>query len=516
MTKYSPLDIVNNLLLDGMKVVGELFGSGQMQLPFVLQSAETMKAAVAHLEQFMEKVEGQSKGKIVLATVKGDVHDIGKNLVDIILTNNGYTVYNLGIKQPVTEIVKAAIERKADAIGMSGLLVKSVVVMKENLEELNARGITIPVLLGGAALTRDYAEETLAELYKGPLLYCKDAFDGLSRMDSITGGTVTKVVDEQRARTARRKQLRQESSEKYASVLQGDGKEAPKPARDNPVPLPPFWGRRIVKDISPRHIFPYINEDALFAGQWGFKQKGLSPTDYEKLLDDKVRPVFEALQRRAADESLLEPKVVYGYFPVQAHGDSLIVYEIEPFLGCTCHPGSPGRCKPASTPREQLRFTFPRQQTRRRLCISDYFRPVESGEYDVLGMQLVTVGDKSTEVAEQLRKADKYQDYLFLHGFGVESAEALAEFWHKRMRQELGFGSEDAPKINDLFRQGYRGSRYSFGYPACPNLEDRRKIAQLLTPEAIGVTLNENFMLVPEQSTDALVVHHPQAKYFDA
>jgi 5-methyltetrahydrofolate--homocysteine methyltransferase len=387
--------------------------------------------------------------------------------------------------------------------------------MKENLEELNARGITIPVLLGGAALTRDYAEETLAELYKGPLLYCKDAFDGLSRMDSITGGSVGQVLDDQRVRTARRKQLRQESQEKYASILQGDGKEVAPPSRDNPVPLPPFWGRKKISDLSPRHIFPYINEDALF-GQWGYKQKGLTPADYEKLLDDKARPVFQQLQARAMEEGFIEPRIVYGYFPVQAQGDELIVYHVEPFVGCTCHPGGPGRCKPSETPREHLRFSFPRQKTRRKLCISDYFRTVESGEYDVLGLQLVTVGEKATEIGETLRKADRYQDYLYLHFFGTESAEALAEFWHKRMRQEMGFGSEDAPKIADLFRQGYRGSRYSFGYPACPNLEDREKIVELLNPGSIGVALNENFMLVPEQSTDALVVHHPQAKYFDA
>jgi 5-methyltetrahydrofolate--homocysteine methyltransferase len=515
MKKYTPLQIINEHLLEGLKVVGELFGSGQMQLPFVLQSAETMKASVAHLEKFMEKVEGRSKGRIVLATVKGDVHDIGKNLVDIILTNNGYTVFNLGIKQPVHEILRAAKEKQADAIGMSGLLVKSVAVMKENLEELNAQGIQTPVLLGGAALTRDYAEETLADLYGGPLLYCKDAFEGLHAMDEISSGQMTSAIAKQRERTSKRRQLREQSDKKFAHIISGANKIVQAVPHNNPVPLPPFWGRRVVTDISPKHIFPFINETALFTGQWGFKQKGLTPEQYQTLLTEKIRPVFESLQRRAIDEKWIEPKVVYGYFPVQADGDDLILYHVEEFKGCTCHANS-AKLQPIGAPREWLRFTFPRQTGRRQLCISDYHRPKSSGEFDVLGIQLVTVGDRATEAAEILRKADKYQDYLYLHGFGVESAEALAEFWHKRMRQEMGFGSEDSPRTEELFHQKYRGSRFSLGYPACPNLEDRAKIVQLLNPQAIGVALNENFMLVPEQSTDALVVHHPDAKYFDA
>jgi 5-methyltetrahydrofolate--homocysteine methyltransferase len=515
LKKYSPLDIINNILLEGMKVVGELFGNGTMQLPFVLQSAETMKAAVAYLEPFMEKIEGQSKGKIVLATVKGDVHDIGKNLVDIILTNNGYTVYNLGIKQPINDILKAAAEKKADAVGMSGLLVKSVGVMRENLEEMNAKGVSVPVLLGGAALTRDYAEDELANLYGGPLLYCKDAFDGLHVMDAITTGETQTIVTKQKERSEKRKKLKAESQAKYGDILKGAAADAPKVASDNPIPLPPFWGRRIVTDIPVSQIYPYINLDALFGGQWGFKKRNISAEAFEKLLDDKARPVFESLQRRAIVEGLLQPKVAYGYFPVQSVGNDVIVFHVEEFQSCTCHPGGPGRCQPTGKPREWMRFSFPRQEGRRRLCISDFFRSKDSGQYDVLGVQLVTVGDRATDAAEKLRAQNKYQDYLFLHGFGVESAEALAEMWHKRMRQELGFSSEDAPKIQDLFHQGYRGSRYSFGYPACPDLEGRTKIVELLQPEMIGVTLSENFMLVPEQSTDALVVHHPQAKYFD-
>jgi 5-methyltetrahydrofolate--homocysteine methyltransferase len=509
LTRYAPLDIINNLLLEGMKVVGELFGTGQMQLPFVLQSAETMKSAVAYLEPLMEKADGQSKGRIVLATVKGDVHDIGKNLVDIILTNNGYTVFNLGIKQPLGDILKAANEKSAHAIGMSGLLVKSVAVMKENLEELNAQGVKIPVLLGGAALTRDYAEDTLAELYQGPLLYCKDAFEGLYAMDQISGGTVTAAAQAQRERATRRKSLRAESEKKFGHIIAGDKEKAESSvSRDNPLPAPPFWGAVVVRNISPRHVFPFINKTALFTAQWGFKQKGLAPEKFEQLIADKAEPIFESLKRRALEEKLIQPKVAYGYFPVQSEGEDLIVYHAEDF--------QPASLVPRSAAREQVRFTFPRQAGRRRLCIADFFRSKQSGEFDVLGLQLVTVGEHATQAAEKLRLANQYQDYLFLHGFGVESAEALAEYWHKYMRQELGFGSEDATDIDQLFHQGYRGSRYSFGYPACPNLEDRAKIFQLLNAGEIGVELSENFMLVPEQSTDALVVHHPQAKYFDA
>lgn len=513
--KYSPLEIVNNILLEGMKVVGDLFGSGQMQLPFVLQSAETMKASVAHLEQFMEKIEGQSKGKIVLATVKGDVHDIGKNLVDIILTNNGYTVYNLGIKQPVADIMRAAKEKAADAVGMSGLLVKSVAVMKENLEEMNAAGIGVPVLLGGAALTKDYAVNELANLYKGHLFYCKDAFGGLSTMDRIVTGEGDKAFDAQQADGKRRADLRANAVKpKVVENLP----ERSNVATDNPVPTPPFWGRRTVTNVTANAVYPYVNPNALFLGQWDFKKKGLTDEQYEKMLDEKARPVFEELKKRGVAEKLIEPKVVYGYFPVQSDGDDLIVYHVDEFdpIKCDCGAKHSGpSLTPFRTPREQTRFTFPRQNTPRRLCVADFFRSKVSGQYDVLGLQLVTVGDRSAEVAAELFKANRYQDYLFLHGFGVECAEGLAELWHKYMRQELGFASEDATKIPQLFQQGYRGSRYSFGYGACPSLEDRAKIVQLLNPDAIGVVLSENFMLVPEQSTDALVVHHPQAKYFD-
>jgi 5-methyltetrahydrofolate--homocysteine methyltransferase len=499
MAKYRPLDIINDHLLDGMKVVGELFGSGQMQLPFVLQSAEVMKTAVAYLEPHMDKVEGSTKGRIVLATVKGDVHDIGKNLVDIILTNNGYTVYNLGIKQPINDIINACQAHKADAIGMSGLLVKSVAVMKENLEELNAQSVAVPVLLGGAALTKDYAVNDLANLYKGKLFYCRDAFAGLGTMDRIVVGEAERAYDEQQTDGKRRADLRASAVKPRASVA---GKARSDVATDNPVPTPPFWGRRQVANIPLEQVFPYINELALFLGQWGFKKKGLSDADYDRSIEEKARPAFEALQERALRERLLAPKVVYGYFPVQSEGNDLIVFH-------------PEELQSKGAAREWMRFSFPRQADRRRLCIADFFRSKASGEMDVLGVQLVTVGDRASEVAQELFKANKYQEYLYLHGFGVESAEGLAELWHKRMRQELGFGSDDSPKIRELFQQHYRGSRYSLGYGACPSLEDRAKIVELLKPDSIGVSLSENFMLVPEQSTDAIVVHHPQAKYFD-
>ena len=332
-------------------------------------------------------------------------------------------------------------------------------------------------------------------------------------MDRIVSGEGPQLFEEQRKDAERRKQLKANAVKPQAAT---DLPARSEVATDNPVPLPPFWGRREVTNVPTEQVFPYINETALFAGQWGFKRKGQTDEDFERLLDDKARPVFEGLKARALKEKLLTPKVVYGYFPVQAQGDDLVVFHVEEFAGCTCgaHAGS-ARLQPAGKPREWLRFNFPRQNTRRRLCVADFFRAAESGEYDVLGVQLVTVGERASDVAQELFKANKYQDYLYLHGFGVEAAEGLAELWHKRMRQELGFGSDDAPKLRDLFHQGYRGSRYSFGYPACPELSERAKVMELLKPESIGVTLSENYMLVPEQSTDALVAHHPQAKYFD-
>ena len=485
------LEIINTHLLDGMRVVGELFGSGQMQLPFVLQSAETMKAAVAHLEPHMEKSGDGSKGRIVLATVKGDVHDIGKNLVDIILTNNGYSVTNLGIKQPITTIIEAAERENADAIGLSGLLVKSTVIMREDLEELNRRELhQFPVLLGGAALTRSYVEKDLREIYNGRVFYGRDAFEGLHTMDQLMaekrgGATVEAAPQAKRERP------------RPVQVVEPDAPARSDVATDVPVPAAPFLGSRVVKGLNTLEIAKYLNKRTLYRGQWQYRPKaGQSTEEYDAFIDAEVEPIFRATLDRAIQEHLLEPAVVYGFFPAQSEGDDLIVYDAD------------------GSGREAVRFTFPRQPKRRRLCISDFFRPVESGDMDVVAFHVVTMGARVSERAAELFEANEYREYLYLHGLGVEMAEALAEFWHKRVREELGIAADDSPKIEDLFGQGYHGSRYSFGYPACPNLEDQKQIFDLLDPERIGVSLSEEFQLVPEQSTSAIIVHHPEAKYF--
>jgi 5-methyltetrahydrofolate--homocysteine methyltransferase len=491
----TPLDIINDHLLEGMKVVGELFGSGQMQLPFVLQSAEVMKTAVGYLEPHMDRTDEAGKGTIVLATVKGDVHDIGKNLVDIILSNNGYNVVNLGIKQPVSAIIDAAQEHRADVIGMSGLLVKSTVVMKENLEELNSRGIgdRWPVLLGGAALTRAYVEVDLAEMYAGEVRYARDAFEGLRLMDAVMAvkrGVPGATLPQPRAR---RVAARTAAPDLPLSAL---------PARsdvaiDNPVPTPPFWGDRIVRGIPLADYASMLDERATFLGQWGLRPSRGDGPSYEDLVETEGRPRLRAWLQRLQAEQLLESAVVYGYFPCVSKGDDLIVLHED---------GS-----------ERMRFSFPRQRRDRYLCLADYFRPEDSGEVDLVAFQLVTVGSRISEVTAELFAADSYRDYLELHGLSVQLTEALAEYWHKRIREELGYAAEDSPDLSQLLaHQGYRGSRYSFGYPACPDLEDRAKIVELLEPERIGVTLSESCQLVPEQATDAIVVHHPEAKYFNA
>ncbi|MEU2545793.1 methionine synthase [Streptomyces roseolus] len=495
LTTTPALDIVNNTLLDGMKVVGELFGSGQMQLPFVLQSAEVMKTAVAHLEPHMEKSDADGKGTIVLATVRGDVHDIGKNLVDIILSNNGYNVVNIGIKQPVSAILEAAEEHKADVIGMSGLLVKSTVIMKENLEELNQRELAAkyPVILGGAALTRAYVEQDLHEIYQGEVRYARDAFEGLRLMDALVAvkrGVPGAVLPE----------LKQRRVPKGTAALQVD---EPEPggrsdvATDNPVPTPPFWGTRVVKGIPLKDYASWLDEGALFKGQWGLKQNraGDGPT-YEELVETEGRPRLRGWLERLHTENLLEAAVVHGYFPCVSKGDDLIILD--------------------DAGHERTRFTFPRQRRGRRLCLADFFRPEESGETDVVGLQVVTVGSRIGEATAELFAADSYRDYLELHGLSVQLAEALAEYWHARVRAELGFGGEDPASVQDMFDLKYRGARFSLGYGACPDLEDRAKIADLLRPERIGVHLSEEFQLHPEQSTDAIVLHHPEAKYFNA
>ncbi|HEY5883748.1 MAG TPA: vitamin B12 dependent-methionine synthase activation domain-containing protein, partial [Pyrinomonadaceae bacterium] len=509
---FSALDIINNILLEGMKVVGDLFGSGQMQLPFVLQSAEAMKAAVRYLEPFMEKKGGATaKGTMVLATVKGDVHDIGKNLVDIILTNNGYKVVNLGIKQTIESILEAHEEHKADAIGMSGLLVKSTLVMKENLELMNERGINVPVVLGGAALNRRYVDEDLRPLYKGQLFYARDAFAGLHTMDKLATGNgsvakafaaepeIAEPVEDVEDLIGEEAKLgiKKPARARAGSNGTGDTTHTNRSAVSQEVVIPaaPFYGSRVVTDIDLDDVFSFVNETALFKGQWQFKQGRSKPEDYQELVRTKVRPVYNELKKRIKREQLLAPRVVYGYFAAQSSGNDLVIYEND-----------------AKT--ERLRFTFPRQPGGKNLCLADFFASIESGKMDVAGFHLVTMGRRATEYSQELFKSDNYADYLYFHGLSVEGAEALAELWHKRIREELGIAGNDNPDVVKLFRQQYQGSRFSFGYPACPSLEDQAKLFELLDPSRIGVELTEEFQLDPEQSTSAIIVHHPEAKYF--
>ncbi|MDV9169237.1 methionine synthase [Streptomyces sp. W16] len=490
------LDIVNATLLDGMKVVGELFGSGQMQLPFVLQSAEVMKTAVAYLEPHMEKSDAEGKGTIVLATVRGDVHDIGKNLVDIILSNNGYNVVNLGIKQPVSAILEAAEEHRADVIGMSGLLVKSTVIMKENLQELNQRKMAAdyPVILGGAALTRAYVEQDLHEIYEGEVRYARDAFEGLRLMDALIG--VKRGVPGAKLPELKQRRVRATAAVEVEERPE-EGHVRSDVAVDNPIPTAPFRGTRVIKGIQLKEYASWLDEGALFKGQWGLKQArtGEGPS-YEELVETEGRPRLRGLLDRLQTDNLLEAAVVYGYFPCVSKDDDLIILDDE---------GN-----------ERTRFTFPRQRRGRRLCLADFFRPEESGEKDVVGFQIVTVGNRIGEETAKLFESNSYRDYLELHGLSVQLAEALAEYWHARVRSELGFAGEDPADVEDMFALKYRGARFSLGYGACPDLEDRAKIAALLEPERIGVHLSEEFQLHPEQSTDAIVIHHPEAKYFNA
>jgi len=516
------LEIINDTLLSGMKTVGELFGSGQMQLPFVLASAEVMKTAVAHLEPHMERTDSSGKGTIVIATVKGDVHDIGKNLVDIILTNNGFTVVNLGIKQPISAILAAADEHRADAVGMSGLLVKSTVIMKENLQEMNSRGVAqrYPVLLGGAALTRSYVENDLSEIYEGRVSYARDAFEGLRLMDATMArarGTEPAAVAADEAARAERK-TRHLRSQRIAAARRAaeDAAAGPMPERsdvalDNPIPTPPFWGTRVVRGVALAEYAGMVDERALFLGQWGLRGvRGGSGPSYEELVETEGRPRLRYwLERLSTEGVLAHAAVVYGYFPAVSEGEALLVLDdARPDAG------------------ERARFVFPRQRRDRHLCLADFWRPralaVERGEVDVLPLHLVTMGAPIAQYASELFAKDAYRDYLEVHGLGVQLTEALAEYWHRRVREELTWpgggavAAEDPADVQEYFRLGYRGARYSFGYPACPNLEDRATVVGLLEPGRIGVELSEELQLHPEQSTDALVAHHPEAKYFNA
>jgi 5-methyltetrahydrofolate--homocysteine methyltransferase len=524
LEKYPPLDIINTHLLGGMKVVGDLFGSGQMQLPFVLQSAEAMKSAVKFLEPFMDKAEGSTKGTMILATVKGDVHDIGKNLVDIILTNNGYDVVNLGIKQTIDQILDSHELRQGDAIGMSGLLVKSTLIMRDNLILMNERGIDVPVILGGAALNRKYVDSELVPLYNGKLFYARDAFDGLHAMDVLTqkdeNGNLKDEIGSGRnadSLSASEEDDIIQTVTDTEDLVGEDAKLGMVAARVNQtktvfdtshttksdvpnaeiIPTAPFYGSKVVEITDLTKVFAYINETALFKGQWQYKQGKSSKEDYAKLLETQVYPKFKEVTTKAIREKLLEAKLVYGYFPCKSEGNDLIILQDDERT-------------------ERLRFTFPRQPIEQRgsknLCLADYF---SADKTDVVAFQLVTMGRKASEHAAELFKADNYTEYLLFHGLGVETAEALAEMWHKKIREELGFAHNDAPELAKLFHQGYQGSRYSFGYPACPNLEDQTKLFELLQPERIDVELSEEFQLHPEQSTSAIIIHHPEAKYFN-
>ncbi|QRE81276.1 methionine synthase [Rhodococcus ruber] len=523
MQTTPPLAIINDTLLSGMKTVGELFGSGQMQLPFVLQSAEVMKAAVAYLEPHMESTGDEGKGRIVLATVKGDVHDIGKNLVDIILSNNGYEVVNLGIKQPIATILDAAVDKNADVIGMSGLLVKSTVVMKENLEELNHRGVAqrFPVLLGGAALTRSYVENDLAEIYDGEVSYARDAFEGLHLMDRVMAvkrgegpapDSPEAVAAKEKAaeRKARHERSKRIAEKRKAAETPVEVPERSDVAADLEVPTPPFWGTRVVKGVALADYAGLIDERALFLGQWGLRgqRTGDGPT-YEELVESEGRPRLRYWLDRLSTEGILaHAAVVYGYFPAVSEGDDVVVLA-EP------HPDAA----------ERYRFTYPRQQRGRFLCIADFVRSRADarakGQVDVLPFQLVTMGQPIADFANELFAANSYRDYLEVHGIGVQLTEALAEYWHRRVREELvlagghNLAEEDPADVAEFFKLGYRGARFAFGYGACPNLEDRIKLVELLEPDRIGVELSEELQLHPEQSTDAFVLHHPEAKYFN-
>ncbi|MEK7711266.1 MAG: methionine synthase [Planctomycetota bacterium] len=510
MLTHRPLDIINDILLDGMKTVGDLFGAGQMQLPFVLQSAETMKYAVKYLELQMDRAADGGKGSIVLATVRGDVHDIGKNLVDIILTNNGYTVYNLGIKQPIGAIIEAYEKHNADAIGMSGLLVKSTVVMRENLQVLNERGMDPPVILGGAALTRKYVEQDLRLEYAGALFYAKDAFAGLHLMEQIAAGRSETRTEYGEPRASARAtsndvvgssappapraalDLHDEASERYGYIPPRSNI-----SRDEPVPPPPFWGRRVVERIDPRAALAYLNENMIFQVQWGFRKNRRSPEDFARYVNDEIRPILRRLLDQCERENTLQLQAVYGFWPVQSDGDSLIAYD------------------PDDRDRQLAVFEFPRMGKPPYWCLSDFFKPVSSGVFDVAAFSVVTAGRRVSEVAREWFAADRYQDYLYLHGLGVESAEALAEYIHKQIRVEWGIAQSDARDRQEIFKQHYQGCRYSFGYPACPRLDDQLKLWPLLEPQRIGVALSEEFQLEPEQTTTAIITHHRQAKYFN-
>ncbi|MEN6307774.1 MAG: vitamin B12 dependent-methionine synthase activation domain-containing protein, partial [Anaerohalosphaeraceae bacterium] len=475
LRRYQPLEIINTILVPAMRYVGELFGQGEILLPFVLQSAEVMKRSVAFLEPYMDKANQSAKLKILLATVQGDVHDIGKNLVDIILTNNGYCVYNLGIKVPAETIIEKAREYAVDIVGLSGLLVKSAIVMQESMAQYQQAKLNAPILLGGAALTQKFVAESCVPQYDHPVVYCRDAFAGLKAVRDFEQGKLASTVFA--------------SSAPQAVIAPG-----PKNMeidQTNPVPVTPFLGQRYITDIDPARIYPYVNEQALFRGRWGYRRGKTSAEDYQKLMQETVVPIYENLKRRGIEEQLIQPKVTYGYFKCYSQGNSLVVEDNG----------------------QQYEFSFPRQEFAPHLCIADFYKSRDHGG-DITGFFVVTVGQRIGQIAKELFEKDAYHDYLMLHGFGVEVTDALAEYWHEVMRQELGIAAQRPADTTGFVTQQYQGSRYGFGYPSCPDLGAHEFVFKLLRPEAIGVTLTENMEMVPEQTTSAIIAHHPQAKYF--
>lgn len=547
LERYGALQIINTFLLDGMKVVGELFGSGQMQLPFVLQSAETMKAAVAQLEPHLEKIDGQSssKGKFLIATVKGDVHDIGKNLVDIILTNNGYEVVNLGIKQSCDAIIEAQQKHQADCIAMSGLLVKSTAFMKDNLQAFNTAGIAVPVILGGAALTPRFVHGDCRSAYQGQVIYGRDAFADLRFMDALMEAKGAGEWDNNQGFLGAIPEglgLKPEPSEDSPqSPAPDDSPPSDSPPSDSapdtagpgaevgisdlrseavaeePSLVPPFWGSQVLNEseIDLEEVFAFLDRNALFAGQWQIrKAQGQSRQEYDDLLIAKAEPVLQQWKQRCMEEGLLTPRVAYGYFPCGRQGNAAVVFD-------------PAVVLDAATklePNKAIlgRFELPRQRAGNRYCIADFYRDCIEGPQgdlsptDVLPMQAVTMGEKASQFAQELFKADKYTDYLYFHGLAVQMAEALAEWVHARIRRELGFAAEEPAALRDVLAQRYRGSRYSFGYPACPNVADSRQQLDWLGAGLIGLSMDESDQLAPEQSTTALVAMHSKARYFSA
>ncbi len=495
LEKYSPLEIINSILLDGMKTVGELFGSGKMQLPFVLQSAEVMKASVRYLEPKMDRSEASDKGSILLATVAGDVHDIGKNLVDIILSNNGFKVVNIGIKQPINSILEKAREHQVQVIGMSGLLVKSTLIMRDNLLEMNARNLQgFPVILGGAALTRSYVEQDLRDVYDGKVFYAQDAFEGLRLMEELCNDQ----ADQEKNKNGAKEPMTRVASHRVgivdADLYVYDGVKSEVPTL-NELPVLPFYGAQKSTKFDPFELYKFINPVALFRGQWQYrKPQDMTNPQFTAWLEDNVEPIFQRLQRSLA--KVIKPAVKWGYFGAQSEGNDLIIYHEDQKT-------------------ERCRFTFPRQRDGKRLCLSDFFASKESGRMDIAGFQIVTIGPQISALEKEQFESGDFQEYLYTHGMGTETAEALAEYWHQQMRHELNIDDQEPEDMRLLFSAKYHGARFSFGYPACPKLEDQAKLLELLQPEDIGIELSEEFMLVPEQSTSAIVVHHPSAKYFN-